>query len=313
MTKPRKILIFIINYHNSAETAQCIKQGGWDNNRYDVMIFDNESSGPDDIIQSFISQGCLYQHAADNIGFTGASNYGLTYAHDNGYDYILLLNNDAIFPAHDLDVLVSTVQKDKNIALASPSLYDPTDGQTFYGSQFKAPHITGYSEQEIRAIPAGGQQTIVYGTALLCQVSIIHKLGGLHTPYFAYYEDYDLARTVIRSGYASCVVPDSKATHKNNREDEVNTPRAAYYHYYKTRNGIRFWLRQGLSGIKPAYWHLRKALSFKDHFKKSGQTSLQTAIAAGVWDGLIGRMGRWRHHPTYRPDQNTLTKESRKP
>src|SRR5258708_3575269 len=58
-----------------------------------------------------------------NTGFTGGNNTGIRYALENGFDYLVVLNNDTMLDPDLIKVLFEEAEKDSSIGLLVPKIY----------------------------------------------------------------------------------------------------------------------------------------------------------------------------------------------
>lgn len=80
-----------------------------DNIICDVFVLNNGSSRHADLSDCF-----WHYHAEENLGFSNGMGAGITAAHEAGYDWYCILNNDLIFEQKDwFSVLVGYVKKGK--------------------------------------------------------------------------------------------------------------------------------------------------------------------------------------------------------
>lgn len=90
-----KILCIIVTYNGMRWIAKCLQSITQSTIPMDVFIIDNNSSdGTIDYLDSLKGNYIIHKSQI-NLGFGQANNVGIKYALSNGYDYVLLLNQDA--------------------------------------------------------------------------------------------------------------------------------------------------------------------------------------------------------------------------
>ena len=128
-TEPR-VLIVILNWNSWEETIAAVRSAeGMSYPRKHILIVDNGSM--DDSVarlEPLRSESIDLIARPTNEGFTGGCNLGFEAALRDGFDYVWLLNNDAITDCGTLASLVQTAEQSAKIGLVSPriaSLQEP--------------------------------------------------------------------------------------------------------------------------------------------------------------------------------------------
>ena len=106
MNADKKIAIIIINWKKYDLTLNCIDsvlKSSYKN--FKIILIDNEAqnSFPDEINKS---EKITIIKNENNEGFSKANNQGIKYSIKNGFDYVLLLNNDTIIKNDLIDSLI---------------------------------------------------------------------------------------------------------------------------------------------------------------------------------------------------------------
>jgi len=298
--KKGKCLVVIINWQQCQLTKNLLETASLMPEFFDILIFDNESTKKSH--DFFVTNNHLfsyYHSSAENLGFDIPCNFGLNLAYQKNYDFIFFLNNDATITNNDAVQLLTAVQKNHNIALASPLIKEQNSQEiSFSGAKFNQ-NKTIIEHIALDEIPndLNAHQYLLYGTALLGRVLPLIEAGGFYEPFFAYWEDFLLCDKLISLGYACSIVKSSSVFHTNDRSNETNTPRSQYYYYYLTRNEIVFWKKVSSStSFKPIYWLIRRSASTVFTLIKQSNYSQSKAIILGLSDGILGHLGKWKHH-----------------
>lgn len=112
-----KVLVIIVTYNANLWIRQCLNSV--DMERYDVFVVDNASM--DDTLQILEDYPRAIVRQMDrNLGFGQANNIGLHYAIENGYDYVLLLNQDAWLLPDTIEQLMDAHQRFPQFWILSP-------------------------------------------------------------------------------------------------------------------------------------------------------------------------------------------------
>jgi GT2 family glycosyltransferase len=225
-----------------------------------------------------------------NSGFAGGSNRGIEVALSKTQAPILLLNNDAIVAEEDVIKLLETLQREPNIGLIGPLLFDAAqpDRLLSAGSKDPAKHHHSHNHQlQSEALV----QTVecVPGTVIIIRAEIFRRLGLLDEAYFFSSEVADLCLQARQTGYFSAINTQAKAFHAVGRSSKF---RETLYPYYIIRNRfllIRKFHRQWQPFFF-CFWALYSLLlSWK--VQLAGKRVMAQAVRLGLLDGLRGRFG----------------------
>lgn len=233
----------------------------------------------------------------DNRGYTGGNNAGIAHLIDQGVDIICLLNNDTLLLPGFFQSLSECFASSTPPDIVTPLiLYE--DGRTIWSAGERTCYpllISRTCRGRIagrgwRAPPGINNAT---GCALAVRSSVFRRLGLLDDAYFAYVEDSDLCKRSLDAGFRISVCPGAKIVHKVSQSAGHLSPAQIYL---KTRNRAYF-IRKN---IHPGLWPLSYAWYFFLNLTWAARgVALKDprsvrAVAAGMADGLKGRMGAGR-------------------
>lgn len=90
-----KVLVIIVTYNGMKWIEKCLHSLRQSTHPLTTIVIDNNSTDgtPDYIVQNYPEVVMVRKDY--NLGFGQANNVGMRYALDNGFDYVLLLNQDA--------------------------------------------------------------------------------------------------------------------------------------------------------------------------------------------------------------------------
>jgi len=157
---------------------------------------------------------------SENLGFAGGNNVGIKYALDNGFDYVVLHNNDAFVASNFLEPLVATMEADKKIGAAQSLLllHPETD---LINSAGNSMHYLGFgfcsdyrSKVSEVSLPTVKEIAYASGAALMMRGSLLKQFGGLDEDFFLYHEDLEYCYRLKAAGYKIVLVKDSIVYHK---------------------------------------------------------------------------------------------------
>lgn len=264
------VSIVIVNWNGLQDTKLCLKHTAEQSySNIEVVVVDNGSSdGSLNYLRKH--KGIKLVENSKNLGFSGGHIAGYKAAKG---EYILLLNNDAIMDRDYVKNAVKTMQADKSIGALGGRAY-------LWDEQNKLFDTTNefYSYQNINPITAegifaksdeGASQEVnnVSGSCVMVRRSVIDKVGYLHNPFFAYYEESDLFARMKRAGYRVMYNPELAIWHANAKSSNKKAPIFSYY--MMMRNRFRFALRN----FEP--WYLRRFLKF---YLKMGIASIVKSV-----------------------------------
>lgn len=153
-----------------------------------------------------------------NLGFAGGVNVGIQHAMRQGFQYIALLNNDAVVERDWLQQLVNALEKDSKIGIATckfihadkKHLDSTGDLYTTWGLPFPRGREEPLSNQYDKDVYVFGAS----GGASLYRTALFREIGLFDETFFAYYEDVDLSFRAQLAGWKVLYVPQAIAYHQ---------------------------------------------------------------------------------------------------
>ena len=135
----------ILNWNNSHLTLELVEQFLEFESECDIVVVDNFSKREErDVLTSFFCNhnwaivkengiaGSYRSHCRatllmleSNYGYARGNNYGMRFASRNGYEFVVVSNNDVILEAPVLRKLLKTMDSSSNIAVIGPLIIDP--------------------------------------------------------------------------------------------------------------------------------------------------------------------------------------------
>lgn len=221
MNNMNRVAVTVLNWNDIAETRDCLtylKKQTYEN--FDIILVDNGSieTGTDKFLASLSKKnpGITILRNSVNKGFAGGVNTGIRYALKNKYDYVALLNNDAIADKNWLKELVTAATKQKSGITTGLLLH--RDGKTIdstgdYCSDWGLPFPRD-RKQAASSAPESGEVFSGSGGASLYSVAMIKKIGLFDETFFAYYEDTDVSFRAQLYGYKVYYTNKAIAYHK---------------------------------------------------------------------------------------------------
>jgi len=236
-----------------------------------------------------------------NNGYVGCINKGLIFAIGNGYDYMLLVTDDAFFNKDNLNKLIIPLDNDPNAAISGAKIiHKVKDAKgkeivtimsgAFLGEKiFSLPKKISNHEKEITKCDW------VNGASLLYKISAFKKIGLLDESYFMYFDELSLGLKIKKAGFHALYIPDAIIIHESGSEFYGITSRngKAYARYYLTRNVALLYYH--MSPVKflvflPYYTFISVFRSLILFIK--GRPRFSLAIIRGFIDFFGGNFGR---------------------
>lgn len=216
-----KVAVVILNWNGKYDTCECIESvQKLDYQSYTIIIVDNGSE--DDSVQ-FLKQkysDILIIENGTNHGYAGGNNSGIEYAIEQKFDYILLLNNDAVVDPQMLNSFVNVSRTHPNAGVFGAKIYYLSEPLKiwFAGGKILPSLVTahegieeiddGVSCEEVRSID------YACGCALFFKSDVVRTIGLLESKFFLIWEEVDFCCRARRAGFECLFVPKALVWHK---------------------------------------------------------------------------------------------------
>ncbi|MCR4279927.1 MAG: glycosyltransferase family 2 protein [Candidatus Komeilibacteria bacterium] len=171
-----------------------------------------------------------------NTGFAEGNNIGLRKAIDDGYEFLMLLNQDTVVTDNWLPPLLSTMAEEQTVAAVQPLLLLYKD-QKRVNTSGNVIHYLGFgygrdsgrplAELNLTASPIN----YASGAAVLLRAAVFKKLDMFGEEMFMYLEDLDLGWRLWLAGYECRLQPASIVYHQY----EFNRSIRQVYYFERNR------------------------------------------------------------------------------
>lgn len=298
----KRIFVIILNFNGGDITLECLESIYKSNLGRDfemkVVVVDNGSTdGSPEKIRKKFSKVVLIENQA-NLGFTGGSNEGASYALKSGADFVLLLNNDTIVhPSLVKNLLVPV--KNESVGGVVPKIYFEK-GYEFHKDRYKESEKgkviwyaggkmdwsnligenIGVDELDHRQFDIRMETELATGCCFMIRASILSKIGLFDDRYFLYYEDADLSERIKKAGYKIMYEPSAVVWHKN--AESTGGSGSELQDYYITRNRLLFGITY--AGVRTKLALARESLNLLARGRRWQRR--------GVMDFYLRRFGR---------------------
>ena len=100
-----RLAIIVLNWNGADDALNCVESLQQQTLRPEIIIVDNNSSDDsverfEDHVKSQKKDAAILIKNSQNLGFAGGINTGLVYAKEHNFEYIGVLNPDAIADRH---------------------------------------------------------------------------------------------------------------------------------------------------------------------------------------------------------------------
>ena len=297
-----RVFIVTLNWNGWRDTLECLRSArkltGYG---FTIVVVDNASAGDDvAILRREAGDYCHIIENDRNYGFAEGNNIGIRWALQQGADFVLLVNNDAVVETEAVLRLVQQASLDRSIGLASPKVYACDDPR-----RLTYPRIVHeWSPMWLFHIGSigflnfwydwrtGGVRdvSIIDGMCMLIKREVLLQCGLFDPIYFfGGIEGFDLSCRARSAGFRQVVVRNLAIKHKGSRSLGTRKQASLFLAYWYIRGRVIFareklnLLHQGLFLLLLPFHILFWVAGFGRHVKG---LSVLTAIGKGLWDGL---------------------------
>lgn len=188
--KPSDILVVCVLFGKKPEDAATFRT--LLNEAEKVFIYDNSPSPLDN---ANLPSGWQYIHDASNPGLSFAYNKAAEYAKEQGISYILLTDQDTIFPTGSLNAYTEAIEKNPGIPLFIPKV-KVDSGQFLSPVRHRHYHThlcTTCGEGRIKL-----KEYAIINSGMLVSTTSFFKAGGYNTDVFLDFSDYQFIERLSR-------------------------------------------------------------------------------------------------------------------
>ena len=240
--------VIICNYNGGEDTVKCIEAVIHSKDiKCDIYVVDNASTdgSADRIGRQFGKKVTILQNA-ENLGGSGGFGRGLRMAVEEGYPYIMMLDNDAYVDRDTIKKLHRYLEENPGVGIVGAKIMmsdDPgrimdyaktIDFEAFIDRSKWCGKLDSEETQEPR------ECDFAAATAAMVRREVLLKCGGMDEAHFIYYDDIELGYRIKQSGYKVVSLGNAKAWHKSGMTRKTSN---TFARYYLTRNRYRFFAK----------------------------------------------------------------------
>ena len=210
-------LVIIVKFNGKKWINQCLQSVCRSSYKLDCLVIDNCSTdGTQTIITENFPEVKFIQSDA-NLGFGRANNIGIKYAAEYGYDYIYLLNQDAMIFSDTIPKLISIFEKCPEYGILSPvqlqanlNYFDHNFIKSIIQSKSGKDFIEDLYFKRIKEVYPLED---VLAANWLIKNDCFNIVGGFSPSFPHYGEDNNYCDRALYHGFKIGFVPESKAIH----------------------------------------------------------------------------------------------------
>ena len=301
MTEEKRLrtLAITLNWRQPQVTLECVQAlQAFPGPELDILVIDNGSG--DDSVEILKRSEFSFEilDLPQNLGFAAGNNHGLRLAIDRGYEYALLINNDAFAGPDLLGRLLA--QTNSDIGLLSPKIFYESEPDRIWFSGGRRQPLTldlvdtGRGKIDDPGDTAARDVDYLLGACLLVNLKAARVVGLLDERYFFYFEDLDWSVRFVEAGYRLRLVPDAHVYHRVavSTGGEVDSPQRRYYLAF---GSVLFWRKNAHLGNPAVIVAFRFISGVKmiGRLALSGRWRAAATYLRGLRDGwLAGKKGR---------------------
>lgn len=283
----------IVNWNSGELTACCIKSlEQSDYSKISVVVVDNGSiDGSAEKLERQFPKLTILRNEK-NLGFAIASNQGIAWAVERGFDYVLVLNNDTTAAPDMVSRLVAEAAKYDDAAVVSAKIFFADTPQRLWFTVGKANLWTAVFSNPAQNMPDDGRHDspadmgwMVVGCCALIPRRVTEVVGGFDERFFMYCEDLDWSLRCRELGFRLVLCPEAKMWHKVS----ASKPLSGLGRYLMTRNHL-WTLRKHASYLQMlcvlSWLPLRSSKRMLDAVRNRQWTCIPAELK-GLRDGLL--------------------------
>lgn len=293
-TPESSVALILVNWNGFSFTKACLESLQLVREPvFEIILVDNASHEPEGEQLKKLFPSLHLITNSENLGFAGGNNVGIRYALAQGFEQIMLLNNDTLVTPNFLKLLQSELHA-SGYGVVQPLICFAQDRNKIWSAGGRWNALFG------RAITLGDRVSLpkyhtrdleldwATGCCLLLTREVLLRSGLLSEPYFAYFEDVEWSLRIRKSGFKIGLVERALIYHEagasSKKEHREGTLRPKVF-YFLVRNQL-FLLRQQRITLGYPY-HLIRFTLWGAYFLIRGRFQKLNAVIQGLRDGLF--------------------------
>jgi GT2 family glycosyltransferase len=214
-----KVYFVIVTYNSSRYICKAVDSIHRCEPKAEIVVVDNASQD-DTLVQLTRYPDISVLPQAQNLGFGKANNKGISFALQNGADFIYLLNHDAFLVEPITHTLINLLNAHPEIGVISPFQFHPDNihlESNFARFMFQQGILNRYfGELRTEALSEYYLVDFVQAASWFIPAAVFRKLGGFDPIFFHYGEDNNFLQRLKYHHFKVAVVPQLSITHETN-------------------------------------------------------------------------------------------------
>ncbi|MBW7957576.1 MAG: glycosyltransferase family 2 protein [Deltaproteobacteria bacterium] len=298
-----RILVCIPSYRNPERLKECLARVSSIDRRgrtVETLVVDSgtDPAELEKVVGHFENVELV---TMENRGYVGCVNAGLRRAIENGFEYMLVVTDDARVESGILDGLMPPLAADERAAISGCKIIHVSKDREGGVKKVVMPggFLGHWAFPRSRNIPEDSTELAecdwVNGAVLAMKVRVFREIGLLDESFFMYFDELDLGLKLKRAGYHAIYNPRVRVVHESGSGfyGITSGKGGAYARYYLTRNVALLYYKKSLASFVyflPYYLvisALRSAV-----LTLRGRPDCGLAVLRGVKDFFAWNLGR---------------------
>jgi len=211
-----KLGVIVLNWNGKEVTPRCLDSLLASDCPADrIVVVDNASTdGSADLVRGRYPQVVLIENDS-NLGFAEGNNVGIRYLLEQGFELVMLLNNDAVVDAQCLCEMKRAAEREPAAAYGA-TIYEMSGPERLWyaGGTISRYTLDARHHTETAELKGTLRTTeLITGCCMLFRAEALKKIGLLDEDFFAYYEDVDWCLRAQGAGERLAYVPAAIVRH----------------------------------------------------------------------------------------------------
>ena len=246
----KKLGVVMCNYNGKKYAEHCLSSLMAQDvgNIYDIYLVDNASTdGSAEYISNQFGEKVNILEMPENLGGSGRFNKGMELCLKQGYQFLLLLDNDASFCDKDtVRKMLEIMESDMTVGMlgtkvlieSRPEVIQEFGGYIdFDNYEMRLGHRY---DQDSGNCPAFAECDYIAACAVMIRAEALKKAGTFPKENFIYWDDIELGFRIKEAGYRVCAAGDLRVRHRGNYGRPSTSTVSQYYF---TRNWLNFFAK----------------------------------------------------------------------
>jgi GT2 family glycosyltransferase len=239
LSRAPKTAVVVLNWNGADDTLGCLESLRRSTVPVHAIVVDNDSSdsSADRIERSGLANTLL--RMPTNLGYAEGNNVGLRHAIREGFDVVIVLNNDTVVEVDALSLLLSQLSIGLPRAVSPEIRYLNCPSEPWFGGAVVErgwPRYLQPGELTPSAGPRGSEW--LSGCCIAARSETWERTGLFNPSYFLIFEDSEWSLRARKQGIDLLVVTESVVFHKVSAS-LASGPTSLLGSFYFARNGLR--------------------------------------------------------------------------